>query len=142
LWRGRSGADPPAPPDAHRPLEAQPLGDPVDLRTALQFAALLAIVLALASVARERLGDAGLNALAMLAGITDVDAITLSAAELVHGGMGVAAGVRAVLLAAAVNTVVKAGIAVAVAGGALARIVAASSAAMLVAGALAHVLTA
>jgi len=139
LWRGSAGADPPAQPDANRPVEA--LGDPVDLRTALQFAALLAIVLALASVARERLGDAGVNALAMLAGITDVDAITLSAAELVHGGMLVAAGVRAVLLAAAVNTVVKAGIAVAVAGGALARIVAAASAAMLGAGALAHALT-
>jgi uncharacterized membrane protein (DUF4010 family) len=142
LWRDGARAASPAQPSESRPAEAQPLGDPVDLRTALQFAALLAIVLALASVARERLGDAGVNALAMLAGITDVDAITLSAAELVHGGMGVGAGARAVLLAAAVNTVVKAGIAVAVAGGALARIVAAASAAMLGAGALAHVLTA
>jgi uncharacterized membrane protein (DUF4010 family) len=58
------------------PAEEQPLGDPVDLRTALQFAALLAVVLALASVARERLGDAGVNALAHCSPVfTMVDAI-------------------------------------------------------------------
>jgi uncharacterized membrane protein (DUF4010 family) len=128
LWRGSAGIDAPE----------QAIGDPVDLRTALQFAALLAIVLVLAAVMRERLGDAGFSALAMLAGLTDVDAITLSAGELVRGGMDVVAAARAVLLAAAVNTVVKAGIAVAIAGGTLARIVGAASAAMLVACAVAY----
>ncbi len=112
-------------------------GKPIDLLMALQFAVALAVVLALAELARERLGDAGFSALAVLAGLTDVDAITLSAAELVHRGLDVAAGTRAVLLAAATNTIVKAGIAVVIAGGALARIVVAVSVAMLIAGALA-----
>jgi len=112
-------------------------GKPIDILMALQLAVVLAVVLALAELARDRLGDAGLSVLAVLAGLTDVDAITLAAAELVGGGMAVAAGAQAVLLAAGTNTLVKAGMTVVIAGGTLARIVVAVSAAMLVAGALA-----
>jgi len=111
---------------------------PRELSTAIVFGALYALVILAVAFARDRLGQSGLYGISVLAGLTDVDAITLSAGELVRGGMDIAGAARAVLLAAAVNTIVKAGIAVAVAGGALARIVSVALAAMLVACGLAY----
>jgi uncharacterized membrane protein (DUF4010 family) len=72
------------------------------------------------------LGDRGLYLGAAAAGLADVDAITLSIAAMNHGDIAGATAVAAVLLAAAVNTVVKSALALAIGGRRLGVRVAAS----------------
>lgn len=87
------------------------LGNPFELGTALKIGLLLAVIL-LASEALPRwLGQAGLFALAAVAGLADVDAVTLSYGERVEGGQ-LAAGLAswAILTAIGVNAVAKSAI--------------------------------
>lgn len=90
--------------------------NPLQLRTALQFGGLLALIMLAAAGAKEWLGDAGIYLLAAVSGINDVDAITLSVANLARNGLNDVVAANAIALAAAVNTVVKGGIAVTLAG--------------------------
>jgi uncharacterized membrane protein (DUF4010 family) len=82
--------------------------NPFEIRVALQFGLLLAVIMLAARGMKEWLGDAGLFLLAAVSGLGDVDAITLSVASMVDGGE-VASRVAglAVVLAAAANTLVK-----------------------------------
>ncbi len=57
-------------------------GNPTQLRSALVFGAIFAAVLLASAVARAHLGGAGLYGVALIAGLTDVDAITLSSTHL------------------------------------------------------------
>jgi uncharacterized membrane protein (DUF4010 family) len=72
---------------------------------------LYAAVLLAVSFAREYLGESGLYAVAALSGLTDMDAITLSTAQLVKGG-GIAADVgwRLILVGSLSNLVFKGGV--------------------------------
>lgn len=90
--------------------------NPLQLRTALQFGGLLALIMLAAAGAKEWLGDAGIYLLAAVSGINDVDAITLSVANLARNGLDDVVAANAIALAAAVNTVVKGGVAVTLAG--------------------------
>jgi uncharacterized membrane protein (DUF4010 family) len=83
--------------------------------------------------ARVWLGTPGLYATAALAGLVDVDAITVTAATL--GETPPAAIVGAILIAAAINSLVKIGIALALGARGFAWRVAALIAAVLAAGA-------
>lgn len=83
------------------------LKNPFEIAPALQFAAILAAVLLLAEAARQWFGDTGVLVLAAVSGLTDVDAITLSMARMAGDGLAADAAVGAILLAAAVNTMVK-----------------------------------
>jgi uncharacterized membrane protein (DUF4010 family) len=76
------------------------------------FGALYGVILLVSRVAQTQFGDGGVYVSSVLAGLTDVDAITLSMAELSQPGGDVEVGVasRAVTLAAMSNTVIKAGI--------------------------------
>jgi uncharacterized membrane protein (DUF4010 family) len=130
-WRApRAGAD-----------DDVTLRNPLELATALQFAALLALVMLLAEAVREWFGDAGLYALAGVSGLTDVDAITLSIARMARDGLspGIAAG--AITLAAMVNTGVKIGLAGLVGGRAMALRLALPLGAVITGGALTWLLT-
>ncbi|MCA3572301.1 MAG: DUF4010 domain-containing protein [Aestuariivirga sp.] len=96
--------------DGRAGSEAKPEGlvhrNPFLLTEVLRFGAMLAAVMLAAGIARSVYGNAGLFAVAAISGLADVDAVTLSVA-----GMGTPdrAGVGAVLLAIAVNTVAKSG---------------------------------
>ncbi|MBS0510900.1 MAG: MgtC/SapB family protein [Proteobacteria bacterium] len=57
-------------------------GNPTELRTAVGFGALYAIVLLCAAWLSDRVGNSGLYVLALVSGLTDVDAITLSTLRL------------------------------------------------------------
>jgi uncharacterized membrane protein (DUF4010 family) len=57
---------------------APQVDNPAELPTALSFGAFYAFVLLLAAELTERLGSAGLYAVASASGLTDVDAVTLS----------------------------------------------------------------
>jgi uncharacterized membrane protein (DUF4010 family) len=92
--------------------EGMDFSNPFELGPALGFGALYAVILLVSRLAQTHFGDGGVYVSSVLAGLTDVDAITLSMAELSQPGGGVGLGVasRAVTLAAMSNTVVKAGI--------------------------------
>lgn len=82
-------------------------GNPLDLPAVLKFGALLATVLVLSKIVTQYAGSAGAYALALISGLADVDAISLSMAR--HGAqeIGVGAAGVAVLLAIVANTFVK-----------------------------------
>lgn len=82
-------------------------GNPLDLPAVLKFGAFLAAVLVLSKIATQFAGSAGAYALALISGLADVDAISLSMAE--HGAreIGATAAGVAVLLAIVSNTLVK-----------------------------------
>jgi len=82
--------------------------NPLDLRIALQFGLFLAITMILAQGANRAMGNQGMNVLAVLAGLVDVDAISLSCASMVsQGQLPIEAAADAVLLATATNTMLK-----------------------------------
>ncbi len=60
--------------------------NPTELKAALWFGLLFAIVLLAVAAAKERLGQGGLYFVAGLSGLTDMDAISLSTAQLVNSG--------------------------------------------------------
>lgn len=85
-----------------------PLKNPFSLRAAMSFAVLFAVVLLGVAVARQYLPASGLYAVAALAGLTDVDAITMSMAAYARDGGDAATAVACIILAVVTNTVVKA----------------------------------
>jgi uncharacterized membrane protein (DUF4010 family) len=89
---------------------------PSDLRAAITFALLYGAVLLAVAFAQANLGRQGLYAVAAISGLTDMDAITLSTAQLVLAGqLETATGWRLILIGSMANLVFKAG-AVAVLG--------------------------
>jgi uncharacterized membrane protein (DUF4010 family) len=95
--------------------------NPFELGTAIKFGLLYGVILLAARAAQMYLGDAGIYASAILSGLTDVDAITLSMAELSKPGadLSMEVAARSIVLAIASNTVVKGGIVVATASAAM-----------------------
>ena len=83
------------------------LSNPFELGSALGFALLFAIVLVGSKAATVYLGTLGTYAAGVLAGSTDVDAITLSMAKLAGDTVSQRVAATTIFLAAASNTVVK-----------------------------------
>ena len=92
------------------PSTELPVGEsPSELKSAMAFGLLYAVVLYSAAAAKDHFGDSGLYVVAAISGLTDVDAITLSSAELVNlGTLDAGTGWRLVLLAATTNLAFKA----------------------------------
>ena len=92
--------------------ETDDFANPFDLGPALTFAALYGVILVVVRAAQMYFGDAGIYISSILSGLADVDAITLSMAELSKApdGPDMTTAARAIVLAALSNTVVKAGI--------------------------------
>lgn len=85
--------------------------NPAELKPALLFAAGFAVVLALTAATRHYFGEGALFFVAAISGLTDVDAITLSTAQLVSGGsVEAASGWRLVVTAVLSNLVFKAAV--------------------------------
>lgn len=86
--------------------------NPFELRPALQFGLIYAVILVVSKGAQVSLGDAGVYLSSLAAGLVDLNAISLSMAELSVGGAVVSleTAARALVLAAIANTVVKGGI--------------------------------
>ena len=95
----------------HRTETPEP-ENPTQLKSALLFGLMYAVVLFALAAAESFAGDQGLYAVAGLSGLTDMDAITLSTARMVRSDPLVAAdGWRLIVVAAMANMVFKAGIA-------------------------------
>jgi uncharacterized membrane protein (DUF4010 family) len=92
---------------------AQSGTNPFELSEAIKFGLLFGVVTFVAKAAQVYLGDAGLYLAGALAGLTDVDAISLSMANLAGTDPASAApAARTILIAVITNTLVKAGMAV------------------------------
>jgi uncharacterized membrane protein (DUF4010 family) len=72
--------------DRHEQTSMPIQENPSELKAALVFGLLYAIVLLAVAAAKEHFGDRGLYVVAAVSGLTDVDAITLSTAQLVGTG--------------------------------------------------------
>jgi len=90
--------------------------NPFELGLALKFGFLFALVLLASRAAQAWFGQSGIFAAAVLAGLTDMDAITLSMAGMAKGGLDHRTAATAVLLGAASNTAVKAALACSLGG--------------------------
>jgi uncharacterized membrane protein (DUF4010 family) len=89
--------------------------NPFSLWAAAKFGALFAVVLLAVKIVQEHFPPSGLYAVAAIAGLTDVDAITLSMSEFAKSGEARVA-VIAIVIAAVSNTIVKCGLTFAIAG--------------------------
>lgn len=84
--------------------------NPLTLTVAVQFGALYAVIVLLARVLMAEVSTDSLVVLGAISGLADVDAMTLTAGNLVADGLEVETGARAVLVATASNTLVKVGL--------------------------------
>ena len=88
--------------------------NPFELRPAIGFGILYGLVLLITRTAQVHFGDAGIYVSSLISGLADVDAITLTMAELTaNGGLALGVGSLAVVLAIVSNTLVKGGMALA-----------------------------
>lgn len=99
------------------------LRNPVELRIALTFGGLLALVMMGATALYHWAGESGLYAAAALAGIADVDAISLSLARLSQSSEDTTPMHIGIVIATLSNTLLKGGLAASIGGRGLARLV-------------------
>ena len=107
--------------------------NPFSLTAAAKFALYFAVVLLVVRIAQQNFPASSMYVVAALAGLTDVDAITLSMAEFAKTGESRVA-VIAIVIAALSNTLVKCGIALVLTGPSLGKPLVMAAAAMLLAG--------
>ena len=132
LWRRRR---------AQERGEVKAGSNPFELDQAIKFGLLYGVVVFIAKAASVYLGEAGLYIAAAIAGLTDVDAITLAMADLARGDesrLPIAA--RAIVFAALANTLVKSGFAATLGSVELRRLTLPISGLLFVAGAVAVIL--
>jgi len=103
--------------------EVKPGSNPFELDEAIKFGLLFGVVVLIAKAAQVYLGDAGLYLAAGIAGLTDVDAITLAMADLAKTDeASVAIGARAIIVAVLANTLTKSAMAISLGSPELRRI--------------------
>ncbi len=83
--------------------------NPTELKSALVFTVLFTLVLLAVGAAKEYLGSRGLYGVAVLSGLTDMDAITLSTSQIIGAGqLDTTTGWRLILVGSLANLVFKA----------------------------------
>lgn len=110
--------------------------NPLEFSIALRFGIFLAIVTLAARAANHWFGSGGIFALAGLSGLSDVDPITLSLAQMSSGSVTLSTAVIGISIATAANMVTKAVISIVAGGRSLARYTVPAMAASVVIGAL------
>ncbi|MCW8908609.1 MAG: MgtC/SapB family protein [Sedimenticola sp.] len=93
-----------------------PLANPLELKTAVLFGLLLALVMLLGRALKAGFGESGLIALAAASGVADVDAITLSLARMSAEDLVPGTAAMGIIVAAAANSLAKAVMATLVGG--------------------------
>jgi uncharacterized membrane protein (DUF4010 family) len=90
--------------------EDLPLGEPLNLREAIFFGILYTSILLVVSYANDQFGDKGIYISSVLAGLTDIDAITISVAKIAGASIHITTAQNAIILATLSNTIIKLGI--------------------------------
>jgi len=129
LWRRRSDAT------RSQPGEIA-ISTPFTLTQATKFGLLFAMILLVVKIVGDLDLPGGLYVVAALAGLTDVDAISLSMAQHARGGATLVATV-AIVIATLANTAVKAGMAASIGSAGCRRLILAAAGLIAVAGAAA-----
>ncbi|HUN68284.1 MAG TPA: MgtC/SapB family protein [Burkholderiales bacterium] len=128
----------------HRPRErgkVKPGQNPFELDEAIKFGLLFGVVVFVANAAQVYLGEAGLYIAAGIAGLSDVDAITLAMADMARNEpQNLILAARAIVVAALANTLVKSGLAATLGSPELRRVTLPISGLLFVAGAIAAAL--
>jgi uncharacterized membrane protein (DUF4010 family) len=96
---------------SERASDAARMQNPLALGLAVKFALLLAVVSVLSAALRAWLGDGGVYLASAIAGLGDVDAITLTLARQHDAGLAASIAGHGVLIAAAVDTLLKSALA-------------------------------
>ncbi|MGH8650835.1 MAG: MgtC/SapB family protein [Gammaproteobacteria bacterium] len=87
-------------------------GNPAELKSALLFGAIYALIVFATAAVKERFGGQALYVIAVISGVVDVDAITLSTAQLAAAErVDTTTTWQVILIASLVNLVFKAGVA-------------------------------
>jgi uncharacterized membrane protein (DUF4010 family) len=103
-------------------MPALAMGNPTELRTAIGFGLMYAGVLLVSAWLSDWLGTNGLYAVALMSGLTDVDAITLSSLRLFNlDKLPVAAVVNVIVIATLANLLFKSALALFIGGRQMAR---------------------
>jgi uncharacterized membrane protein (DUF4010 family) len=111
------------------------LKNPFSLTSAVKFGLVFAAVLVVVAAVERYMPGQGYYLVAALAGLTDVDAITLSMAGVArNGGAALATVAGALVVAALANTLVKCGLVVATGGAKLRRSIVAVTVVLVVVG--------
>lgn len=101
-------------------IHLDPPENPAELKVALIFGALYLIILLAVAAAKQYFGETGLYVVAVISGLTDVDAITLSTARLMEKDtIAPELGWRVILVAVLSNLLFKGGLAAAIGGAAV-----------------------
>ena len=130
LWRRRSDAT------RSKPGEIA-VSTPFTLTQATKFGLLFAVILLVVKIVGDLDLPGGLYVVAALAGLTDVDAISLSMAQHARGGGATLVATVAIVIAALANTAVKAGMAASIGSAGYRRLILAATGLIAVAGAAA-----
>jgi uncharacterized membrane protein (DUF4010 family) len=83
------------------------LKNPFQINTALQFGLLLGVILLLSEAMKDWFGDSGIYMVSVVSGLMDVDAITLSLSRMARESISENVAVMGIVLASAVNTLIK-----------------------------------
>ena len=111
----------PAPRNRDATEHPVAIGNPFELRTALQFGVLLTAVMLLSHFGQQYFGDRGVFLVAIIASLSDVDAITLTMARTAGTEVALETAADVIVLSAAVNTLAKGSLATMIGGRALWR---------------------
>jgi uncharacterized membrane protein (DUF4010 family) len=101
--------------------EAVKLSNPFELRTAITFALLFAVVLLVTRAAQELFGNQGIYVASILAGLAQLDAIALTLARQVGQGLEPVVASRGLALALLGNSLFKSGLVISLAAPQLSR---------------------
>lgn len=99
--------------------EAVRLKNPLELKNALRFGVFLAVVMLAGNLLAETFGDRCIVWLAAISGVADLNAITLSVARLSQGELSLSVAVIAIVVAAAMNGLIKTALSGVVGGAAM-----------------------
>ena len=95
----------------HTQTELPPQENPTELRAAITFGIMFAVVLLAVAAAKHYLGDRGIYAVAAVSGLTVMVAITLSTSKMAAGGsLATTTAWRAIIIACIANLCFKTGI--------------------------------
>jgi uncharacterized membrane protein (DUF4010 family) len=111
------------------------LRSPFSLTEAAKFALFFAFVLVVFTIVQRHYPEQGPLVVAGFAGLTDVDAVTLSMAKFARGGGSASTATAAIVIASLTNTLVKCALAASLGSAALRRRVVAGTGVILAAGA-------
>jgi len=100
----------------YQPSKLTRLGNPLELKSALFFGALLVLIILLGKAAIHFFGETGIYLLAAVSGIADVDPINLTLSRMSNAELSLDVAILSIVIASSSNTLIKAMLAVFIGG--------------------------